>query len=77
MGRPEKKKDQSKTKALAVTKKNPQPLVVQSLEMEIVQHGDPIDAAHEVVRTVGEAAKAVTHLVNVLQPLIEGFRRKR
>lgn len=65
----------TRSKALVVHKKKPTKL--RRLEVEVVNDRDPVNAVHRVVHTVGEAAKAVTNLVDVMKPIIDGFRNKR
>jgi len=67
-------KKPAKSKSLVVHKKKPTRL--RRLEVEVVDDRDPINAVHRVVHTVGEAAKAVTNLVDVMKPIIDGFRRR-
>ena len=59
------------SKALVVRKKKVTPVKV--VELEVVN--DPINAVHRVVHTVGEAAKAITNLVDVVKPHIDRMRR--
>ena len=64
----------TRSKSLVVQKKKPTKL--RRVEVEVVNDRDPVNAVHRVVHTVGEAAKAVTNLVDVMKPIIDGFRKR-
>ena len=64
----------TRSKSLTVHKKKP--TQIRRVKVEVVNDSDPINAIHRVVHTVGEAAKAVTNLVDVIKPHIDRLRRK-
>lgn len=48
---------------------------LRPVKIEVVPN-DPIHAVHRVVHTVGEAAKAVTNLVEVMKPHLDRMRKR-